>query len=108
VNAVVGRPGVADRARESSCRNRALPMYIAAGEPADRRAAAGRDPRTPTDSVTIVAWILPLRTCWICLYNAGWFVINRLAPNVKWETQRLAERIHPAFRALAESGFTAG
>ena len=62
----------------------------------------------PTESVTIVDWILPLRTCWICLYNAGWFVINRLSPATKWGTEGLGDRVDAAFRELAKSGFPEG
>jgi len=62
--------------------------------------------RMPTEAVTILDWMLPLQICWICLNNAGRFVINRLSPSAKWETARLGERIDAAFRALAESGFS--
>jgi hypothetical protein len=62
--------------------------------------------RRPTESVTIVDWILPLRTCWICLGNAGRFVINRLSPAAEWGTQGLGDRVDAAFRVLAESGFS--
>jgi hypothetical protein len=62
--------------------------------------------RKPTESLAVIDWILPLRTCWICLYNAGWFVIDRLSPGHHWDvTQKLGTRVDAGFRELAESGF---
>jgi hypothetical protein len=65
-----------------------------------------RSIRVPTQSVGVVDWILPLRTCWICLQNAGRFVIGRLEANAEWVTEDLAPRVDGAFRRLAESGFS--
>lgn len=74
----------------------ATSMYI------DRNEAG----RKPTESLTALDWILPLRTCWISLYNAGWLVIDRLSPGQRWNVrQNLGARVDAGFRKLAESDF---
>jgi hypothetical protein len=51
-----------------------------------------------------IDWILPLRTCWVCLHNAGQFVVDRLGGTTDWpgDHTEIGMRIDAAFRALAK------
>jgi hypothetical protein len=55
------------------------------------------------DFVSISHWIVPLRTCWICLHNAGRFVVSRLRGTDRWDIlgSELNTRLDDAFHALA-------
>jgi hypothetical protein len=57
-----------------------------------------RTERSFGDFVELWHWILPLRTCWICLHNAGRFVVSRLGDPAEWE-------VPPAFKRRMDAAF---
>jgi hypothetical protein len=64
--------------------------------------------RQPTERLKLIDWILLLRTCWMCLVNAGRFVISRLAPTEQWNVfESMGPRVDDAFTALTDSDLPA-